>query len=1214
MGIDKLNPVQEEALATRFIENRTNLVVSSPTGSGKTLISLLAALEVIKQGKKVLYLCPLRALASEHYDTFKKVPGLRVALSTGDLDSRDHHLQNYDLIITTTEKADSLMRHKSKFVPGVGLLVADEIHLLDTNRGATLETIITRFRQLLPKCQIIALSATVPNAKEIADWLGAELVESDWRPTRLTKGVYYENIIETDAGTIEVSSTAKTPVLQLVEDTVARGGQSLVFVNTRRSAVAEARRIASTLNLNNEDLADKILSALESPTRQCKELADIVRKGAAFHTAALVAEQRKLIESAFREGKIKAIAATPTLCLPPDTRILLSDGSYTPIKKVGVGMSVKSLDPKTLKLVDNKVVSTGKRKTSGLVKLVTRTGKKIELTSNHPILVNEFGELKWIQAGKLTKDMWVATPRLVEKDPVDVFTLDVLPHDKLKVIGSERVFGRVVDSLLPTYKTKKTMYERYGINENSFFNYLRGKTSIPLDLLLGMAEDAGLKQEGVYKGIKRVLYSRSPHLKDALRLPLYINKDLVKFIAYMLADGSVSRKLSWWVGHSYVISFTSSDKAKIKEFQAVVRRVFGLNSKVVESYFDDGVSHVRITSKTLGLLLECFGVTPGRKAHIIRICPFFFSLSNELILEFIFSLIECDGCFRVQDNAIEYYTSSKDFATDLQSLLLSQGVISSIYLKKNDGVREFHNQFIVAKHPHYRLVITGKSAKRLFNRFGIKTNQTKTTYEKDQIPLSMKLLELRKKLGISTYEARQLSGVDFWVAENTHRVLTRKTVKKICSVPALSSPPLDDIKRLAFSDIYWEEIKDITKQKKKTDVFDLSVESTHSFVANNIIVHNSMGVNLPADTVIVRDLSRYTENGLSPISVREYLQMCGRAGRPNYSKDGLSVCVAKDLADKDTFFSDYVMGKPEKVYSQLGFEPVLRTQLLASIAVGFTPTRKKLDEFLLNSFYAFQYGEIDSIRRKADGILRELEDWGFVTTGNHLLPTPLGRRVSELYLDPFSAYTILKALRERSMGELGLLYMLTATDELRPYLRARSGEESTLWANAYSHEKELGIDCVNVGFEDYNFLDKYKTTLLLRDWLEELHEDSLLEKYGVAPGILRAKLSNWNWVSYAAIELAKLEHLPLKELRRVERRIKYGVRGELLPLVELKNIGRVRARKLFSASIKSIPDLEKMPAQDLARVLGPRVAVSVKKQLGEEVSLSTPRSAQSKLE
>ena len=95
--------------------------------------------------------------------------------------------------------------------------------------------------------------------------------------------------------------------------------------------------------------------------------------------------------------------------------------------------------------------------------------------------------------------------------------------------------------------------------------------------------------------------------------------------------------------------------------------------------------------------------------------------------------------------------------------------------------------------------------------------------------------------------------------------------------------------------------------------------------------------------------------------------------------------------------------------------------------------------------------------------------------------------------------------------------------------------------------------------------------------------------------------------------MAKLDKLPLKELRKVERRIHYGVRGELLPLVELKGIGRARARKLFDASITSLAEVKKLPAQDLARILGPKTAESVKRQLGEEVQLSTKQAGQTKL-
>jgi len=126
-------------------------------------------------------------------------------------------------------------------------------------------------------------------------------------------------------------------------------------------------------------------------------------------------------------------------------------------------------------------------------------------------------------------------------------------------------------------------------------------------------------------------------------------------------------------------------------------------------------------------------------------------------------------------------------------------------------------------------------------------------------------------------------------------------------------------------------------------------------------------------------------------------------------------------------------------------------------------------------------------------------------------------------------------------------------------------------------------------------------------------EEEILERYNVAPGILRAKLSNWRWVCYAAIELAKLERMPTKELKRLERRISYGVRSELLPLVELKGIGRVRARKLFTASLRTIGDLERVPAVDLARIIGPRTAESIKGQLGQDVHVEEKRTGQTKL-
>ena len=197
--ITKLRPAQEKAIKKGLL-NRKNLLVCTPTASGKTLIAELAALKSIIEGNgKAIYIVPLKALASEKYKDFKKrYDGIaKVALSIGDIDSSDSYLVDYDLIITTSEKLDSLIRHHAPWLSLISTIIIDEIHLLnDPGRGPTLEILITILRQLLKKAQIIALSATIGNPEELSEWLKAELVIDDWRPVKLHKGVYLNGEVE----------------------------------------------------------------------------------------------------------------------------------------------------------------------------------------------------------------------------------------------------------------------------------------------------------------------------------------------------------------------------------------------------------------------------------------------------------------------------------------------------------------------------------------------------------------------------------------------------------------------------------------------------------------------------------------------------------------------------------------------------------------------------------------------------------------------------------------------------------------------------------------------------------------------------------------------------------------------------------------------------------------------------------------------------------
>jgi len=199
--ITELRPAQVKAIKKGLLD-RKNLLVCTPTASGKTLIAELAALKSIIEGNgKAIYIVPLKALASEKYKDFKKRYGnvAKVALSIGDIDSSDSYLVDYDLIITTSEKLDSLIRHHVPWLSLVSTIIIDEIHLLnDPERGPTLEILITILRQLLKKAQIIGLSATIGNPEELAEWLRAELVIDNWRPVKLHKGVYLDGEVEFD--------------------------------------------------------------------------------------------------------------------------------------------------------------------------------------------------------------------------------------------------------------------------------------------------------------------------------------------------------------------------------------------------------------------------------------------------------------------------------------------------------------------------------------------------------------------------------------------------------------------------------------------------------------------------------------------------------------------------------------------------------------------------------------------------------------------------------------------------------------------------------------------------------------------------------------------------------------------------------------------------------------------------------------------------------
>ncbi len=336
-GIEELYPPQADAIGSALLGE--NLVLAIPTASGKSLVAYLAILASVLRGGKALYIVPLRALAAEKYEDLKEFEslGIKVGISVGDYDSVDPTLEKFDVIVATSERADSLLRHRSNWLQQLTVVVADEVHLInDADRGPTLEITLAKLRQVNPKAQVLALSATIKNSNQLAKWLEAEHIKSEWRPVPLKEGVYHDGLVHFVDQTVQEVKGGEDDIAGLVVDIMSSGGQALVFVSTRRSTEALAKALGSQvkeeLTDKNRDQLQKIAASLaaaqDEPTSMAARLAKCIGNGVAFHNAGLTNSQRSIVEKEFKKGRIAAIVATPTLAAGinlPARRVIIRD-------------------------------------------------------------------------------------------------------------------------------------------------------------------------------------------------------------------------------------------------------------------------------------------------------------------------------------------------------------------------------------------------------------------------------------------------------------------------------------------------------------------------------------------------------------------------------------------------------------------------------------------------------------------------------------------------------------------------------------------------------------------------------------------------------------------------------------------------------------------------------------------------------------------------
>ncbi|MBI4257845.1 MAG: DEAD/DEAH box helicase, partial [Thaumarchaeota archaeon] len=370
------------------------------------------------------------------------------------------------------------------------------------------------------------------------------------------------------------------------------------------------------------------------------------------------------------------------------------------------------------------------------------------------------------------------------------------------------------------------------------------------------------------------------------------------------------------------------------------------------------------------------------------------------------------------------------------------------------------------------------------------------------------------------------------------------------------------------------------------------------------------GVNLPARRVVVSSLMRYDMEygGQTLLSVLDYKQLAGRAGRPKFDSVGEVVIITPPSMQPEDIIEQYVKGEPEPLRSQLSNISALRTHILAAIATYPGMSRQDLNNLFSKTLFAIQYQKETVESRVSRGLDFLLEEDLVGARGSRFVATEFGRRVSMLYIDPATGVLFRDALRrvdDRGDKTIGILHLVVSCPDFTPkfYLRNQDWEEAIGFLEEHRNGFILQIAKErSLSFGDN--LKDFRTLMAMYGWINEMHEDRLLNRYGVEPGDLHRATDNGDWLLYSLGEIAKLvgKNALVREIGEVKERNRYGIKKELIPLITLQGVGRVRARSLYNAGYISLEKVSGAKVEVLAALpkIGLKTAKMIKQQLLEK--------------
>ncbi|KAJ7461495.1 Sec63 Brl domain-containing protein [Mycena latifolia] len=333
------NAVQSTCFDTVF-QTDENMVISAPTGSGKTVLFELAIIRMLRQAKdsgksvKCVYMAPTKALCSERQRDWSSkfdALGIRCCELTGDTVQFGKgawgDAKGATIIITTGEKWDSLTRNwadHGQILSQIQLFLVDEVHILNESRGSTLEVVISRMKTRGSAVRFVLVSATVPNIQDIASWIGNKRRDDaatvfkfgeEFRPCKLTRHVVG---VPRQRGDNDFSFTRKLdfklfPALQAH----SVGKPILVFVSTRKGVLMTAEQLLkdySEAEQTKQPLPWSHPKRIDQVFHE-KRLIALAASGIGVHHAGLTIDDRRATEDLYLKGFLRVVVATSTLAV-----------------------------------------------------------------------------------------------------------------------------------------------------------------------------------------------------------------------------------------------------------------------------------------------------------------------------------------------------------------------------------------------------------------------------------------------------------------------------------------------------------------------------------------------------------------------------------------------------------------------------------------------------------------------------------------------------------------------------------------------------------------------------------------------------------------------------------------------------------------------------------------------------------------------------------